>query len=80
MKMLRLGLAGFLGLMVLAGCSNTEGVGNTNEKPPTQADIDKQLADIDANDKMPPQAKAMAKANILRNGSGQKQQGNAGTK
>jgi len=55
------------------GCTNDEGVGNTNEKPPTKEEIQKQLDAIDADPNMPAQAKAMKKSMIERGGTGQKE-------
>jgi len=59
--------------LLTLGCDNTQGSGNPNYTGLTQADIDKQKAEIDANESMPPQAKAMAKAMLDRNGTGQKE-------
>lgn len=57
--------------LLLGGCQPND-VGNPNAKAPTQADIEAEIKMIDADTKMPPQAKAMRKAFLQRNGSGQK--------
>lgn len=61
--------------MGIFGCSGADGVGNANEKPPSQADIDKQIKEIDANPNIPPQAKAIQKGMLQKGGTGQKSQG-----
>ena len=64
--------------LLVVGCQPND-VGNPNAKAPTQADIEAEIKMIDADTKMPPQAKAMRKAMLQRNGTGQKAMSKATT-
>lgn len=64
----------FAAAFFAAGCASNESAGNGVYKAPTKAEIDQQIAAIDANTHMPPQAKAMQKAQLMRNGTGQSSQ------
>lgn len=57
------------------GCSGGDSAGNGEYKAPTAAETQKKMADIDADPHMPPQAKAIQKAMLQQNGSGQKSMG-----
>lgn len=70
MRSLILGFLSLLTLAVAAGCSQ-ESAGETNYVAPSKADVDKQIAAIDADPNLPPQAKAMKKAMLQKNGTGQ---------
>lgn len=69
----------FLVAFILIGCEPND-VGNPNSQPPTQAEIEAEIKMIDADTKMPPQAKAMRKAMLQRNGTGQKTMSNQTSK
>lgn len=60
-----------LAALVAVGCQKTD-VGQSDAKPPTQADIDAQIKKVDEDPNLPPQAKAMKKAMLQGNGTGQK--------
>lgn len=61
-------LFGLVILLASAGCGDGS-VGNTNQKPPTEAEIEQQIKEIEADPNMPDQAKAI-RINMLRQNGG----------
>ncbi|RYG27911.1 hypothetical protein EON81_29385 [bacterium] len=77
MKSLATLLLVLVALIGAAGCSSEDtSAGNGVWTPPADAEADRKakIAAIDANPNMPPQAKEIAKAQLMRNGTGQKTQ------
>jgi hypothetical protein len=57
---------------LVLGCAEDQGSGNAHQEAPTKASVDAEIAKIDADPNMPPQAKAMRKAMLQQGGTGQK--------
>jgi hypothetical protein len=61
--------------LLIVGCVDENGVGNTSEAAPTENMIEAEIKRIEDNPNMPQQAKDMAIASLKRNGTGQKGMG-----